>query len=229
MISLYSGTPGSGKSLDVAGVIYEGYKIDNKNFILNFEYDFDRIKRLKRKTSVGVCLDNSQLTIEYLVDFAEKNHKKDRAGRMIEGQTVIVIDEAQILFNSRSWQSFRRNDWITFFTQHRKLGYDVILVSQFDRLLDRQIRALIEYDVKHKNAANYKLAGKILGFLTGNKIFVAVTYWYGQKEKCNARFFIGRKKIYTLYNSYKMFADGVQKQQQKKAGGLNGFGKKEDL
>ena len=58
------------------------------------------------------------------------------------------------------------------------------MISQFDRLVDRQIRSLFEYEVKHRKANNFK----ILNMLP-IKLFVAVTVWYGIKEKINAEFF----------------------------------------
>ena len=36
------------------------------------------------------------------------------------------------------------------FSQHRKLGYRVILIAQFDRMLDRQIRSVLEYEYIHR-------------------------------------------------------------------------------
>ena len=54
---------------------------------------------------------------------------------------MIVIDEAQCIFNSRDWngkgivhsalkkQPDSRMDWIKFFSQHRKFGFNVILIG----------------------------------------------------------------------------------------------------
>ena len=38
---------------------------------------------------------------------------------------------------------------MTFFSQHRKLGFNIILITQSDRMLDKQIRSLVEDEVKH--------------------------------------------------------------------------------
>ncbi|XZL38492.1 hypothetical protein ACSXA6_14845 (plasmid) [Clostridium perfringens] len=45
MITLYTGTPGSGKSLHVAKVILERLQIDKKNVIANFEVNEEVINK----------------------------------------------------------------------------------------------------------------------------------------------------------------------------------------
>ena len=77
------------------------------------------------------------------------NHKIGK-----EGQTLVVIDECQIIFNCRDFGRKDRNAWVTFFAQHRKLGFNVILITQSDRMLDRQIRSLVEEEVKHRKLNN---------------------------------------------------------------------------
>ena len=189
MIYLYSGTPGSGKSYHATADIYyrlkkrKGYKKVIANFMLNF------------KTDDFTYVDNHDLTIRYLTDFALKNHKLG-----IEGQTLIVIDEAQIIFNSRSWNTDgnSRLDWIKFFSQHRKLGFNMILIAQFDRMLDRQIRCLIEYEITHMKINNYFSIIPVSAFL-------AVTRWYGQKMKISHDIMLYRKKIANLYDTFAMF------------------------
>jgi zona occludens toxin (predicted ATPase) len=95
-------------------------------------------------------------------------------------------------------------EWIKFFQHHRKLGYNVILISQNDKLIDKQMRSFIEYDVKHRKANNYGAIGMIFTILQ-LKLFVAVEYWYGVREKCGVSFFTYRKIYSKLYDSYKMF------------------------
>lgn len=199
---MFTGTPGSGKSLHVA----ENISSLNKrgvNFILNFEFDFLRYKN--KKCGIVECKENYEITVDYLKVFAEKNHKLDKHGRMIEKQTILVLDECQIMFNARNWNAPGRMDWNIFFTQHRKYGYDIILVTQYDRLVDRQIRSCVEFEMKHRNVSYFKIYGKILGLLTGNRMFVCVKYWYQINEKCDSNFFFYKSKIGRLYNSYKIF------------------------
>ncbi|HBI7095718.1 zonular occludens toxin domain-containing protein [Clostridium perfringens] len=200
MITLYTGTPGSGKSLHVAKVILERLQIDKKNVIANFEVNEEVINKKRFMISNKTMgkfyyLDNSKLTVDALVDYAKKNHILGK-----EHQTLLVIDECQTFFNPREFQRKDRLDWNNFFSQHRKLGYEVILVTQNDRLIDRQIRALVEYEIKHRKVNNFKL-GKLLPKAT----FVCVHYWYGVREKLKSTFFTYHKDLGNFYDSFKMF------------------------
>lgn len=202
MITLYSGTPGAGKSLHLASRLYHWMQFKNAPIIANFHCDFSAIK--KQKGSF-LYLDNSELTPERLLWFS-KNYS-DYAGRRVrEGEILLVIDEAQLLFNSREWVKSDRAEWCSFFTQHRKLGYEVVLVAQFDRMLDRQIRSLIEYEWIHRKVSNFGIQGKIMSLFCGGRLFVAVKVWYPLKEKVGSEFFFYKKKFSDIYDTYALFS-----------------------
>lgn len=198
MIYFYSGTPGSGKSLHVARDIYYRLNRNKKypNVICNFMINE---KMIKNKKANFIYKDNDDLTVEFLVEYAISNHKIGQ-----ENQTLVVVDEASVIWNSRTWQQkdskHNRMDWLKFFVQHRKLGYNFIIISQTDRQIDRQIRSLFEYEVIHRKLNNFKI-GKFLPFST----FIAVTYWYGVNEKLNSEFFTYKKKWGNFYDSYGTF------------------------
>lgn len=198
MIYFYSGTPGSGKSLHVARDIYFRLNRNKKypNVIANFMINEKMIKNKKAKF---IYKDNSDLTVSFLLDYALKNHSPGK-----ENQTLVVVDEASVIWNSREWQKVdtrhNRMDWLKFFVQHRKLGYNFIIISQTDRQIDRQIRSLFEYEIKHRKVNNFKI-GKLLPV----PIFASVTYWYGVNERLGVEFFTYRKKWGRFYDSYGTF------------------------
>lgn len=212
MIYLYSGTPGSGKSYHAVFDIRKklARKIKNR-VIANFPMD-GLPDDLARNFEYW---DNSDICIASLVSYAQQHHV-----RGVEGQCLVVIDEAQCIFNSRDWNGKgiihsalkrdpdSRMDWIKFFSQHRKLGFNIILIAQSDKMLDKQIRALIEYDVKH-----IKMNNGFFFFLPTS--FLAVEKWYGQHMTLGRQVIWYRKRIAALYDSYAMFdaladADGAQ-------------------
>ncbi len=201
MIYLYSGTPGSGKSLHMAQDIF--FKLRRKHSVIaNFMIDEEVVKqRLFGKKDIGqfTFMDNEELSVSKLVEYARKNHVMGK-----ESQTLLCIDECHVLFNPREFQRKDRLNWIQFFTQHRKLGFNIILVTQNDRLLDRQIRGLIEYEIKHRKVNNFKI-GKLLPI----KTFIAIENWYGVREKIGSSFFVYQKRLGKLYDSYKMFDDSL--------------------
>ena len=213
MIYLYSGTPGAGKSLHMAKDIIERLE-KGRDVIGNFPINQDIFYRKKikfsfKKGSRGFSLvkvkkrgmgrftyiENGKISVRWLVDYAKKNHKRGK-----ENQTLLCIDECQCKFNPREFQRKDRLPWNNFFSQHRKLGYNIILVTQTDRLLDRQIKAILEYEVKHRKINNYGIA-----CLLPIKTFIAIEYWYGVRERVGSDFFVYKKRYGSFYDSFAIF------------------------
>lgn len=200
MIYLYSGTPGSGKSLHAAQTVRAHLKFHTPvigTFHINKECLY------KNSKYEYIYKNIYELTPQYLVQFAKDN--RHLLKKHVESSFLLVIDEAQRLFNSRTWNNKDRNDWITFFAEHRHLGFDIILISQNDRMLDRQIRALIEYDFVHRKVSAAGIKGKILSIFTGN--FCYVKMWYPMKEKVSADFYRANKKLFDFYDSFEDFSE----------------------
>ena len=126
MISLFSGTPGSGKSLHLAQIIYNRCRFE-KFTLGNFEVNRDILDGEEWYQFI----DNQDLVPENLIEISKEYFSEHK---FKEGAIVLIIDEAQLIFNVREWNLAGRSDWIHFFTQHRKLGYDIILVAQFDKM-----------------------------------------------------------------------------------------------
>lgn len=238
MIHFFTGTPGSGKSLHMAMVIDKQLR-KGHNVIANFqinEASFDRFKE-KHPDKLGqfiYCpntywLNNSykphadehgkiiQLPqdrytyLEGLYRFALQFHKRNSKGQIIEGQTILVLDECQELFNPRSWNRKDRLSWCSFFREHRKYGYEVYLISQDDNVIDKQIRSILQYEYLHRCVNNYKLFGRLLGIMAGGKLFVCIKRMYGVKSKdakVKSTFFTGQRKYYDFYDSYATFSRG---------------------
>lgn len=200
MISLYSGTPGSGKSLHMAMRLYWWVRA-GKPCISNFKINLDTIPGKKQKNFT--FLPNNELTPKYLIDYANNIIKEK--GRVREGSILLVIDEAQLLFNARDWAKKDRGDWLSFFTLHRHLGYDIVLIAQFDGMLDKQIRSLVEYEYIHRKVSNYGWKGKIISFLALGNLFVCVKVWYPMSERVGSEFYKAKKKYYSIYDTYEIF------------------------
>lgn len=194
-VYLYQGTPGSGKSYHaIKDAIFKLKR--GGNVIANFPINIDKIKTSKnQKLGKFLCVDDEELTPSFLLKFYKENHTRNK-----EGQTLIIIDECQVKFDPRDKRDNLRRSFSRFFSLHRKLGYNVILISQSDRLIDRQIRCNIEYSVMHRKLNNYKLLS-LLPFTC----FICNSTWYGSKLKLGTEYIIYKKKIAALYDSFKIF------------------------
>lgn len=201
MIDLYSGTPGSGKSLHTAERLYYWLRL-GRPAICNFDIRLDYVSKRQAEKLKFRCVTNEALTPELLISYAAAYW----SGKTIqEDGILLVVDECQLIFNAREWAKQGRDKWLSFFSQHRKYGYHIILVAQFDRMIDRQIRSLIEYEYVHRKVGNFGIKGKALSLVMGGNVFVAVKVWYPMNEKVSAEFFRARKRFYRLYDTFGSF------------------------
>lgn len=166
MITILQGTMGSGKSaacvakafahLKAGGVVATNFKlVDNwamelaRHSIwgllsekLRYQNACSHYRRHFHVTSLDAI---RQINPKEL---AEKE-LKTVDGKYQEGQGLLILDECQLIFNSRKWE--KNFQWIEFFTQSRKLGWDVLLVAHSMDMVDSQIRPLIEFEARFRN------------------------------------------------------------------------------
>jgi zona occludens toxin (predicted ATPase) len=205
MIYLYTGTPGSGKSLHSASDI-DLYVRKKRNVISNYPVNMNFwSKRQLKKAGEIINVTDEELTVPFLFEFAQKYHKKNKKGQMKEKQTLLVIDECQNKFNCRNWNAKDRPQWAEFFRQHRKLGYTCILITQDISFMDKQIRAVIEKEYHHRNLKNFKLIGGVLSLLLGGNLFCVPVTWMSNGKHDHTEWFRGKRKYYKLYDSYMLF------------------------
>lgn len=204
-ISLYSGTPGSGKSLHATERIYRRLK-RGLPVIANYNLDKGKIPH----SELFTYLDNDELTPQALVDFARLWFSNHRFG---EDKILVVIDECQLIFNSREWQNRDRMAWIQLLSQHRKLGLCIILVAQFDKMIDRQFRALLEYEYVHRKVSNFGVVGWVMSLFFLGKAHVCIQRYYPLSQRLGAKWFIAHNRYFEMYDSYGAFdrldGDGV--------------------
>ncbi len=237
MIELYSGTPGSGKSLHAAHEMADWLRA-GKNVISTCMIDTDlvflnpfqkwyvnhfnkkpkKIKRDKRADNF-YYIPIEDITPEWLYEFAAKNHSFGK-----ERQTVVFLDECVAIFSptvlaAQKGGLNRWNEWDTFFRKHRHIGFEVVLIPQSKKLIARKVIEYCEFEVKHYNRKNQGFIGWIFSLFCGGSLFSWSRCWRGTGEKPFEQGFYTYKPLYGLmYNSYSMFYDTLNpyKEQEKK-------------
>lgn len=184
MITCYTGKPGSGKTLDVM--------IDINNFLKNKRYVMCNFP--VNSSDFVKVVSSGIITPGVIENFFSGLRVTGK-----EGEFLLVLDEAQTIFNSRTWAQNSKAGWIDFFTQHRKLGFEIILICQNIDMLDKQIRACVEYEVIHRRYSRFGLFGSLFAFLFGD--FVRIKKWYGMKEVIKRESFRPNKKIFSMYDT----------------------------
>lgn len=205
-IVLYTGTPGSGKSLDAAHVIRYALnkpRGEMQPVIANFEVNTTTVRRPEAFHYVP----NGEMSPQMLVDFADDfwmHANRDFSEEYI----LLVLDEVQILYNSRNWMDKGRGkgdsrlDWLEFLSQHRKYGYRIILIAQSAKMIDNQFRMLCEYEINHRKVAHMGLFGSAVSALFRGLLFMRVKYLYQTNERLGMQLSVGNKHDMAMYDSY---------------------------
>lgn len=200
-LDLYSGIPGSGKSLHSTARVLTSLA-RGRDVVSNYPIKFTAKEIKKGFEDRFYYVPNERLTVNNLMNFA---HARGYLANKKENQCLVLIDEAGGQFNCREFGKSDRREWIDMFSQHRKLGFNFIIVAQHDRMIDRQIRNMVEMEYKHKKVQNlYWWLG-----LLPIKLFVAVEHFYGQRFRTGAEWFRYKKSLGDRYDSMRLF-DGYK-------------------
>lgn len=198
MIELYVGAPGSGKSFHALVRGWSKVHYFKRNHVIaNFPIRFPKRDIRRGIDKRWIYVEDRELTPEFLITESVK-----RGWYGDESSCLLIIDEAGIFFNARDWQvqGERRKNWIKFFSQSRKFGYDIIMVAQDPRMIDRQIRSMAEFTVKHVKMRNY-IWLKWLPW----QLFAVVSYWAGGSFRGSLSILPFRPFLARRYDSMRMF------------------------
>ena len=171
MIEVMQGSPGSGKSasavarailhLRKGGVVAANFSlVDGWADVVSSKHVFSKLSRKFRYEYA-----TSLYRRFYRVNSLSAIHKirpreesvglyRDKGGYS-EGNGLLILDECQLIFNSRKWE--KNFSWIEFATQHRKLGWNVLLIAHSIEMIDSQLRPLAEYESRFRNLQKLKL------------------------------------------------------------------------
>lgn len=204
-MKIYTGPRGSGKTYHGVSDIFDklSYRKHNK-VVANFGVKFTKRQIEKKKYDEKFFhIPNDELTPDRLMELSAKHgwYKK-------EGSTLLLIDEAGLKFNSRDWhvKGSDRMDWIEFFVNSRKLGYDPVLIAQNIKMVDRQIRDIIEHNVKHARLNNLHWF-KWLPL----PVFVTITKWLIGDFKAQVKFHLMNPFVGDRYDTMKLFSPKIIK------------------
>lgn len=209
MIFAYTGTPGSGKTYHAVYDIWNRVKYGHP-VITNIPMSFPRVrfpfrKNVSRETFYNFR-ETWEITPQYLMDFS--NTLRDLRGwsRVPEDYIYLVIDEAQLIFNCRNWNDKDRKAWVSFFTLHRKLGYKIILITQMSKMLDNQIRGLLEYEIIHRKFSSFGVKGIALSLaMFSPTLFACVRIWSAMNERIDCELLRYSRSIAKMYDTAKLY------------------------
>jgi len=202
MIEIFQGTLGSGKSasmvhdminhLQSGGVVACNFslvddwaeRLCNMSIWSNFrslERNQAIIDSYRRRLRIVQTVDQIWDASDTLIPLAEGLWKEKR-----EGRGRLYLDECQLVFNSRDWNKKNSDGgpsdnsrWIHFFSQSRKLRWDIILIAHNVNMIDKQIRPFIEFETRFRNMSKVKFLGVLPMAPESRPVFLAITRYAG--------------------------------------------------
>ncbi|WP_172200892.1 zonular occludens toxin domain-containing protein [Saccharibacillus qingshengii] len=208
-LQLYSGSVGSGKSYHAVKDAIDKLSYRRKNSVVaNFAITFSDRQRKKGVDKRFFYVEDEQLeTPDYLMELSIRNGWVGK-----EGSALLILDEAAVYFNARDWNAKgnTRMKWIKFIVNSRKWGYDITFIAQEIRMMDRQMRSIIEHDVQHAKLNNFAWF-KFLPL----PVFVTIKKWLAADFKGQVRFHLLLPWVAKRYDTMKLFDPEMLAQMQK--------------
>lgn len=176
-VTFIFGKPGGGKSYLAARRVEEELRTTNRSIITNLSLDpgkfNEHMQRICPDLDCGVVQRIIILDEDETKQFWRHRHDRDfnrlllGPPRESDGATpmpgvplqpaLYVLDEVHIPFNARSWSQTGRGA-LWYLSQHRKMGDDVILVSQNPEQVDKQLRMLTQDWIHCRNIGKEQLS-----------------------------------------------------------------------
>jgi len=217
MITLVTGPPGAGKSFYALRKLVDALE-SGKVIATNVQLRDGWAEKVSRRHPIRRVLPPLQRARAeafdraafFSQDLSELFRVRLRGSG--EGRGVMVLDEAHNWLNARAWDSdpgdktlaradavARRLEVVRFFSQHRKLGWDVYLIAQQADLLDKQVRSLFEYHVQLRNLRKMKVGGLPVSPVN---LFLAVWTWHSAQRVVVRRELFGLNGTRKLYDTF---------------------------
>lgn len=191
------GQPGVGKSTVAVDRAIIEYAAAGRRVCANFPMDFAPICSRKgtklSKAVVEVIPDRPSRAALDLIGFGGVSEEK--AG-------LLIIDEAGIWLNARTWAGKEREAVIDWLTQSRKRYWDIILIAQSVHMLDKQVReAVCEGIARIRRTDRVKFLGVRLPRLH----IGVVRYGIDQNSPVLERWFYRGTMAHKCFGSYRLF------------------------
>lgn len=155
MIRFVTGTLGAGKTFHSVrlGMLHIA---KGGTVVTNIECNHERIARMIA-INHGVEMQPDQLRV-FDPEVTPQWEQEIPWGEA-EGVVLVIIDEAHLFYNSRDWKDTqeRNKRLLSFLTQSRKAGVDIIWITQEGGNVDRQFRVLAEWELNIVNVKHMPL------------------------------------------------------------------------
>lgn len=169
-IHFISGKPGGGKTLLALRLMLEELVYGSRLVVTNVSLKLPELNEFiqtKYPDASVNLFERVRILSEKECEEFWKHRVKD--GREDKG-AFIVLDELHLFFNARKWMH-TGEDCLHYLSQHRKLGDDVLCVTQHVENVDKQFRSVAQDFTVVKNGYKQRI-----GWFRGLPTFTRKTY-----------------------------------------------------
>lgn len=205
-INAYTGTTGSGKSAHAARDIRNALRA-GRPVICNFELK-PNAPVTPEQRALFTYLPNDKITSATVIDLV-KGYWESGAHEFRQDWILLVIDEAQVRFNSRRWNDRGRDQFLFWLTQSRHYGVKVILITQSTNMIDNQFRYLIDEEHNHRKLYQMPVFGILFWLLFRGRASLDVVKLYAANEKIRAEWYVYGRKDFAMYDSYATISEDL--------------------
>lgn len=200
MIYVYTGVPGSGKSIHAANDVRFALN-HGRPVIANFPLGEDA--HVKQR-ELFTYIPNEQMNPDDLKRYSDE-YWSNSEKMFREDWLLLVFDECQLLWNSRRWSEKTRMEWLSFLSQSRKYAYKIIMIAQSAKMVDNQFRMLFDTEINHRKLSSMGALGYLLSRPFRDRLFMRVSYLYQTGERLGSQWSVGCKRDMQMYDSYARF------------------------
>jgi len=139
LIKCFCGVPGSGKSYDAVQTILDAVKLGRKIYTNIEGFDDPECQEFQKLycnlTDFQLATSVVSLSKEQVFKFWE----------VVPSGALIVIDEIQMNFSNRDWNSEENRGFVKWAEMHRHYGNDLIMLTHSTEKVDKHVRSLIDW------------------------------------------------------------------------------------
>ena len=139
MIKCFCGVPGSGKSYEAVRTILDAVKTGRKVYTNIEGFDDPECQEYQKNycnlTDFQLATSIYFLSKEQVFKFWE----------IVEKGSLIVIDEIQMNFSNRDWNTAENRSFVKWAEFHRHYGNDLIMLTHSTEKVDKHVRSLIDW------------------------------------------------------------------------------------
>lgn len=200
---LLTGKRGEGKTLAAVGRIQQ-YLKNGRTVATNLDLNLEFMLHCTNKTAKVIRVPNHP-SIHDLEALPLGNDTTDE-----EKNGILVLDEVATFLNARTWQKGDRQDVVSWLLHSRKYGWDLLMISQHQNLIDKQLRdSLFEFlgVTKRLDKIAVPFIGPIVKLLFSYNLrfpkvhIVTVKYGFEQGAPKADRWIYQAKGLYQAYDT----------------------------